>query len=634
MAKLVPGVNDLQTTHPELAAQAHGWDPTAVSKGVAEQLTWKCGLGHTWKASPNTRTTGGHGCPFCSGRRVLAGFNDLATTHPELAKEAVDWDARTVTKGVGDKLTWRCSLGHKYEATPNARTSSNAGCPYCSGQRVLAGFNDLATKSPSLAKEADGWDPREVAGKSKKKLLWKCSQGHTWLAKVSNRAKGTGCPVCTGKRVLKGENDLATQFPEVAKEAYGWDPSTVTAKSNKTVEWKCALNHTWRTAVHHRTGQDATGCPYCAGKKVLEGFNDLLSQFPKLAEEADGWDPSKVTAGSGRKFPWKCPKGHSYAATVNNRTPPLEQGCPVCAGKQVVVGFNDLASKLPEVAKQADGWDPRTVTVASSKKVSWRCELGHQWKSKVANRTVLDQGCPFCSGRKAWPGFNDLEKLFPEVAKEADGWDPRTVTAGTDAKLTWRCQKGHQWEAHVYNRTPPVSSGCPVCSGLQVLTGFNDLATLFPEVAHQADGWDPTKVVAGNDTKRSWVCSKGHRWKTTPYNRTRLNSGCPECAEFGFKTTKEAWFYLLERPGEQQLGVTNYRQDRLYTHSRTGWVEVEVVGPFPGDEVLRTEKELKQWLRREVGLVPGTHENWFTARLEVRSLAELKQKSGVQTELF
>jgi len=64
------------------------------------------------------------------------------------------------------------------------------------------------------------------------------------------------------------------------------------------------------------------------------------------------------------------------------------------------------------------------------------------------------------------------------------------------------------------------------------------------------------------------------------------------------------------------------------------WDELELVGPYPGDQVLTLEKKLKRWLRREVGLVPGTRENWFTARMEVQSLAELKARSGVETDLF
>jgi hypothetical protein len=120
-----------------------------------------------------------------------------------------------------------------------------------------------------------------------------------------------------------------------------------------------------------------------------------------------------------------------------------------------------------------------------------------------------------------------------------------------------------------------------------------------------------------------------------PNNRTPpSNSGCPECAEYGFNQGLEAWFYLLTRPGEQQLGITNNKEKRLRNHSAFGWQVLEVVGPFPGVQVLASEKKLKKWLRREVGLVPGTHENWFTARMEVRSLAELKGRSGVETDLF
>jgi len=52
-----------------------------------------------------------------------------------------------------------------------------------------------------------------------------------------------------------------------------------------------------------------------------------------------------------------------------------------------------------------------------------------------------------------------------------------------------------------------------------------------------------------------------------------------------------------------------YREERIRTHDRFGWFEAEVVGPYPGEQVLATERKLKKWLRKEVGLAPGTHEN-------------------------
>ena len=61
----------------------------------------------------------------------------------------------SIQYGCGKKMWWICSKGHSFEATPNGRTCKNQSCPYCSGQKILKGFNDLATTHPLLAKE---WD--------------------------------------------------------------------------------------------------------------------------------------------------------------------------------------------------------------------------------------------------------------------------------------------------------------------------------------------------------------------------------------------------------------------------------------------------------------------------------------------
>ncbi|WP_259724978.1 zinc-ribbon domain-containing protein [Synechococcus sp. CS-1332] len=365
------------------------------------------------------------------------------------------------------------------------------------------------------------------------------------------------------------------------------------------------------------------------------GFNDLATRYPNIAAEAYGWDPTTVTSKSHLKLRWRCVRGHEWEATVSTRTPPISAGCPYCSGNKVLAGFNDLATVYPDIAAQAYGWDPKTVSAGSCKKLTWRCREGHFWVAQVGNRTPPQGlGCPICSGHQVLPGFNDLATLFPEIAAQADGWDPSTVTRGSKQKHLWRCWLGHTYRASIGSRTPPRNSGCPFCAGKQVLAGFNDLATLFPEVANQADKWDPASVAGKSSKMMPWRCKKGHTWNATVVNRTGNSSGCPECAEFGFKRELPAWFYLLERPGEQQLGITNRREGRVYEHYLNGWVLIEMIGPFPGEIVLATEIRFKKWLRKEVGLVPGTHENWFTARMEVQSLAELKERSGIETDLF
>ena len=229
--------------------------------------------------------------------------------------------------------------------------------------------------------------------------------------------------------------------------------------------------------------------------------------------------------------------------------------------------------------------------------------------------------------------MNDLQSKFPEIAAEADGWDPSKVVAGSKKKLPWKCKEGHQWKATAGGRTVR-GDRCPYCSNKKVWSGFNDLKTKFPEIAAEADGWDPLKVIAGSQQRRDWKCNEGHKWNAIVANRTRLGNCCPVCAEYGFNPGKPAWFYLMEREGEQQLGITNHLDERMNTHSKNGWVKVDLIGPISGEKIFDTEKKLKKWLRREIGVIEGTQENWYTTNLKVSSLSELREISGLRISIF
>jgi predicted GIY-YIG superfamily endonuclease len=325
--KLIIGKNDLATTHPRIAKEADGWDPKTVTAGTNKKLQWKCKKGHSWIA-PGYRRTIGSGCPICENRQVLVGYNDLATTHPELAKQADGWDPKKVIAGTGKKLKWKCSKKHKWEASGNTRVTG-VGCPVCSNQKLLVGYNDLATTHPELAKQAVGWDPQKIIAGTHKKLQWRCKKNHIWSAPGSGRKAGDGCPVCDNKQVLVGYNDLATTHPEFAKEADGWDPKKIITGTHKRLNWKCKSGHTWATSAHSRQN-----CPVCSNQKLLVGYNDLATTHPELAKQADGWDPKKVIAGTQKKLRWKCSEGHKWETAGSVRT--NGSNCPSCATS----GFN------------------------------------------------------------------------------------------------------------------------------------------------------------------------------------------------------------------------------------------------------------------------------------------------------
>lgn len=226
--------------------------------------------------------------------------------------------------------------------------SEGASCPYCTGRKASPEQNSLTKQFPALAAE---WDdemnapltPQDVTTGSHKLIWWRCPKGHSWRAAVYSRTTlGTGCPVCTGRQALAGENDLATLYPDIAAQ---WDekkngalhPSNVTAGSNRRVWWKCEKGHSYRAVIAQRV-QRGDGCPYCANRKVLPGFNDLATVQPLVAkqwhESLNGaLTPEMVTAGSHKKAWWQCSYGHVWKAAIYSRVGVQQCGCPVCAGK-------------------------------------------------------------------------------------------------------------------------------------------------------------------------------------------------------------------------------------------------------------------------------------------------------------
>ena len=213
--QILPAENDLASRFPEIAAQWHPTKnkmlaPDMVAPGSKRKVWWICDKGHEWRTVVFARTSGGSGCPVCSGKRVLAGENDLASKFPDIAAQWHPTKNGTltpeqVTSCANRKVWWICPLGHEYRAAVGARTQRGSGCPYCAGKKVLAGFNDLATLAPVVAKQwhpvlNGSLTPEMVTPGSHRKVWWRCGFGHVWQAVVHSRTgpRATGCPVCTG----------------------------------------------------------------------------------------------------------------------------------------------------------------------------------------------------------------------------------------------------------------------------------------------------------------------------------------------------------------------------------------------------------------------------------------------------
>lgn len=628
----------LSKTHPKLAKEAFGWDPISITFGVGKKLKWKCKEGHVWEASPNTRSKEqGGGCPYCSGRTPIIGINDLKTTHPSIAKKANGWDPKKFSAGSGKRVSWKCKNGHEWLGFIYAEVNRGADCSFCSGKKFIRGENDLKTTHPKIAFEAHGWDPSKVRSSSSEKVSWKCKKGHIWKAQISNRTnRKDGCPVCSNRVLKTGFNDLSTTHPKLAKQASGWNPREFMAGQVVKKKWICNNGHSWEAAIANRTKSN-TGCPICAGKKAKKGFNDLASRFPKIASQAHGWNPETFTSGSGAKLPWICTYGHIWTESISNRTRPkaVNHGCPICSNHQILPGFNDLKTKYPDIAKEAVGWDPTIYSPGNNKKFKWVCGFGHEYEASIASRVYKKSGCSICTNLQVLPGFNDLQTKFPEIASQAYGWDPKSVVPGTEKKQLWICSKGHIWKAMVYERTYK-GSGCRICSGRELLLGFNDLQSQYPIIASEAFGWDPSKVLSGHGKKKKWKCKEGHVWEAEVGVRTSSKTGCPSCGKYGFSSAEESWIYFIEQPDWEmlQIGITNYLDQRLEGHRKLGWKIIETRGPMDGQLARDWETAILRMLSKlDIGLASteiagkfdGYSEAWNKTKFPVKTIKELMQ---------
>ena len=265
----------------------------------------------------------------------------------------------------------------------------------------------------------------------------------------------------------------------------------------------------------------------------------LRQAFPAVADQlVDQSLGDTLAKGSSARVQWQCPAGHRWYAVVYNRTNAKNPtGCPVCDGKLIQAGVNDLATLRPDVAALlVDQSLAATLAQFSNKKVEFRCPVhsAHRWTAPLSRLTKQGSGCPYCSGRRATPGVNDLKTTHPLLAAQLE--DPALaaeLTAGSSRKVPWTCPEhpDQTWEQTPYQRTAH-GTDCPVCADRVVIAGVNDLATTHPGLTAQlVDPAQALEVTCRTDRPLTWFCpeNEDHTWTTGVHNRVR-GSGCPVCA--------------------------------------------------------------------------------------------------------
>lgn len=310
-------------------------------------------------------------------------------------------------------------------------------------------------------------------------------------------------------------------------------PNDYSPSSAHIVAWKCPIcAFSWNKKISEWSRFPS--CPACMARrngKTEIGVNDLATTNKALIGQY--WDyerntlpPTCYTATSKSKVFWK---------DLNEK----EQITRFIQEKSKSQNTSSVLHTNPELVKWfQDKKVAETVSSKSNKIIDFQCikHKEHKWESSMKNFLKKKNKCPYCSSQKLLVGFNDLKTTHPDLAKELIGISPEKIMANSTVAYKWRCNLQHEWEAVVAYRV--AGNNCPVCANKKLLVGFNDLATIVPNILKSWDSSStphPSQVCSGSDTKISLICECSSPFKLPAYHISRKNKvkmfSCPKCKE-------------------------------------------------------------------------------------------------------
>lgn len=495
--KILKGYNDLKSQCPEVMDE-WDWDeniidPSTVGVGSNKIANWVCHKGHKYKKQIFRRVNG-EGCPTCT-RSLKTSFPeqcfyyyikkiypDAINGYREIFDNAMEIDIYIPSIKTGieyDGWFWHNKQAISREELKYKICKDNGIRLFRIKEGEFSGFADNADRIWYITKKCS-YDELNYRIYDFLKHLTFYSSNLPSINVERDRIE------ILEYKTLKLADSLLYKYPEIAEE---WHPTkngkltpdAFIPGSSEIVWWLCKeCGNEWQASIVSRTV--GHGCDICATEqRKITKRETLLSKRGSIYidrclldwdYEENEYGPEHYTNGSGEVVGWRCHVcGYKWKTSICNRTRDNKNGCPLCSGKVIVSGINDLSTLMPELMEE---WDydrnkeinPTTVGKGSHKKVYWKCKkCSYSWESKIDNR-VNGKGCPCCANRVVVPGINDLATTDPDLADEwhptLNELKPTEVTRGQSKKIWWLCSKcGCEWQDTLNHRSQ--GRGCKEC---------------------------------------------------------------------------------------------------------------------------------------------------------------------------
>lgn len=443
-----------------------------------------------------SRNSASKGCPYCSGKKVKR-ENSFAYRHPEVMDEydpANDIDPYTVTEYSTKNVKWICRTDntHKWSIPFVSRVHGEGTCKVCRGYQYGKMFFEEHSECEKYYDKAKNEKPFEsFTYMSNEEVWWKCDKGHSFTRRIFHMSKigYFKCAICENMIIQIGENDLASQYPELAKEfdikKNKMTPQNIMINSSDSeINWICAEGHEFKRSVSSRINQFGE-CPVCNRTLLVKGINDFQHTYPQIVGlwdyEMNDRAPDEITDHCNYKFNYKCDKGHHYAKNLST-IKANDFKCLVCSNKIIILGENSLVDSDFELSQEFSPIEERKAsefTKESAYSPLWRCTVcNNDYHWPIRDRESGNVNCPFCNNRYTRIGVNSIADTDQELSKEYASDNEYDVTRVNKNSKTWGywiCPSCNGRYGAYVNERKLGDDSCPYCTDKRALEGLNSL---------------------------------------------------------------------------------------------------------------------------------------------------------------
>ena len=457
-------------------------DISSVSYGSAVRVKWKCEHNHEWVMEIKYRTIKHAGCNMCRKSNIVNDNNRFdiwcknnGERGNRLLHEWVGLDAdnnpidiKNVSYGMTIDVHWKCSntgCDNVWISSIHRRTSGYLNCPACGGVAVSS-VNSLKSWCENNGewgkKLLDEWNyelnsklgyvPDNVAKSTDKKVYWTCRNGHIWIATIGNRTRGkTGCPICSVDSTSYSEQFIYWSLKQIYPRAENRCKVLKSPENPYGIEFDIGIPDIplcieYSPTYWHKTREDRD----LYKKEICKRYRVRLIQIIECSDKIE----TEVFTDTFIKFNMDYSDRHKHLVKI------------------VDFILNSLGHSISE------------IDIEEVKKNAWEYshgKLGYERSIAYTHPNLASEFHPTLNNNKS----------------------PGSISYGSGDEIYWQCTQcmygsDGEWLDTVKARTiRGRETGCPKCGynyvdgkyhkliNKTVVKGFNDLSTLYPELAKE-----------------------------------------------------------------------------------------------------------------------------------------------------